>query len=214
MFIDESSLAPRILELFFSRLPMHDLHPWMTFGLLGVVLILAAIFDWRWGVIPNRLTLPAMLAGLLLAAAMGLSLRGGVGLAEGLLAALTGLLAGLIPMAVIFYAGGIGGGDVKIMAAFGALSASWQCVLSAAVYSFLVAAAIAVVLMVRHGIVIQTLQRLLMAAMALMGRRGAAGWWEQAATEGSPKVPFGVALCFGGLLAAAEHLLGLKLPWS
>lgn len=181
---------------------------WVYFGLLGVVLIVAAVSDLRHGIVPNRLTVPAMLLGLLLHGTEGLIQQGLTGMGHELIQAFAALLAGLIPMALLFLAGGLGGGDVKLVGAVGAITSSWQCVLAAAFYGFVLAAVIAVVLMVRHRIVKRTLHRLLGAALSAYGKSKA-----ELPTD-SPSVPFALALCLGGVLAGAEHLLGLTLPWS
>ena len=94
------------------------------------------------------------------------------------------------------------------MAAVGALSAHWQCVLAAAFYAFVIGAAIAVFVMIQRGLVRQTLARILGAALA-----GAA----RAKTElppDAPRIPFGLAIALGGTLAALEVLAGLPSPWA
>jgi len=75
---------------------------------------LGSVPDVRSRRIPNRLTGPAILAGLVLHAAFG----GWPGLGD---SALAGLIAGGIFL-VFFLAGGMGAGDVKLMAAVGCLS--------------------------------------------------------------------------------------------
>lgn len=181
---------------------------WVYFGLLGLVLIIAAVVDLRRHIVPNRLTIPAICVGLMLHGADGLVHNGAEGLADGLIVAFGALLVGLIPMAIVFFAGGLGGGDVKLVAAIGAITGSWTCVLAAVFYSFVFAAVIALFLMFRHRIVKRTLQRILGAALTAYGRST-----PEIPTD-SPKVPFALALCFGGLLAAVEYLLGVSLPWS
>jgi prepilin peptidase CpaA len=80
--------------------------------MIGVAAI-AAITDRRDGTIPNWLTLPAIAAGLALH-----TLAFGV---PGLRAAMFGLLAcGLVPY-LLFRMEAMGGGDVKLLAAIGAL---------------------------------------------------------------------------------------------
>jgi prepilin peptidase CpaA len=83
--------------------------PWSI--AIGVALI-AAICDLRWRRIPNLLTLPTLLAGLLWA---GFS-HGG----SGLLHATAGCLLLAAPYLVLFLFAGGGAGDVKLMAALGA----------------------------------------------------------------------------------------------
>ncbi len=83
-------------------------------GCLFVVILLAAAFiDIDYGIIPDRLTYPGMLIGLLLSFAT-----------LGFLPALTGLLAfgGLLLLVTIVSKGGMGGGDVKLAAVIGAFT--------------------------------------------------------------------------------------------
>jgi prepilin peptidase CpaA len=75
---------------------------------------IGSVQDVRERRIPNRLTGPAMAAGLMLHAALG----GWHGLGD---AALAGLVAGGAFL-VFFFAGGMGAGDVKLMAAVGCLA--------------------------------------------------------------------------------------------
>ncbi len=186
---------------------------WISFGLLSVVLVAAAVCDWRTGLIPNALTYPAMLGGLALAAVIGLI---GPGVADGGWPAAWGglqrsgaaMMAGLIGLGLVRLAGGMGWGDVKLMGTVGAISADWRCVLAAAVYAFLIAGAFAIVLMIRHGLVKRTFARLFGAALL------AGGKVKPEFPEDSPRVPFGVALAAGAILAAAELLLGLDTPWK
>ncbi len=82
---------------------------------------IAAVWDWRTGEIPNWLTLGGVVAGLLGNFVLGF--RTG-GLAEGGAAigsSFLGILAcGLVPM-LMYRVGGIGGGDLKLLFALGAL---------------------------------------------------------------------------------------------
>ena len=91
-------------------------------GLLAATAVaaVAAFTDWRTGHIPNWLTLGGLLVGTALGAIAGAAIHGAGGLLLGLLhasigAAVTGVVPGLL-----FAAGGIGGGDVKLLAAIGA----------------------------------------------------------------------------------------------
>lgn len=82
---------------------------------LAILLVaLAAYLDWKTGEIPNWVTLPTIAIGVL-----GQLLLGGPGVA---LSALLGVIAvGIIPF-FFFRAGAMGGGDVKLYAAIGALA--------------------------------------------------------------------------------------------
>jgi len=82
------------------------------------LIVLAAAAAW-WDLhqrrIPNGLTLAAFIAGIgLHTAADGMA---------GLSASVLGAAAGAIPFAVVYWLGGMGAGDVKLMAGVGALFA-------------------------------------------------------------------------------------------
>lgn len=79
-----------------------------------VCALIASLYDLRTRRIPNMLTVPAIVFGLCLHAVRG-------GAAELGLAALAGLIGGGIFL-LFFVAGGMGGGDVKLMAAVGCLA--------------------------------------------------------------------------------------------
>ena len=97
-------------------------------------LSVAAVLDWRWGIIPNKLVYPGMLLALgvnavyslvLLwqisddAAAQGSSIDWGL---IGLGGSSSGLLAcgGVMLICFVLFAGQVGGGDVKLLAMIGA----------------------------------------------------------------------------------------------
>jgi prepilin peptidase CpaA len=184
---------------------------WLIFGVLVAVLTAAAVFDARTGRIPNRLTYSAILFGLLAWTAWGFATAGVWG---GLLAAgasMAACLAGAVPAAVAFAMGGLGGGDVKLIATIGAVTADWRLVLAAAVYALAIAVAMALYIVVTRGLVRQTGRRLAGAALLAVGRRSAGAALRGA---GGPEIPFGVALAIGGIVAAIEHHLGIALPWT
>ncbi len=115
--------------------------------------IAASLHDLRSRRIPNLLTGPAILFGLLLHLVLG-------GPSQMGLAALSGLIAGGI-FFLFFMAGGMGAGDVKLMAAVGCLagSAYIQDVLIATV---IFGACMGVGLAVYHGRLRQTFANVLM----------------------------------------------------
>ncbi len=168
----------------------------------------AAVIDLRTGLVPNRLTYPAILTGLIYwPAAAGLADGwSAVGLASA--AAWIAMLAGLVPMAILVTSGGLGGGDMKLMAAVGAWSASWSMVLSTMVYALIVALLIAVVVMIRRGVVKRTLGRVAGAALLAASRS------KPVFSDDAPRVPFAVAVAVGAVVAGLEHLLDVRLPWS
>ena len=107
---------------------MSNFHLDLMFTALAVLCALTgAAFDLKSRRIPNRLTLPCMVAGLLL----HLTLGGLMGFA---LAAAAGLIAGTI-FVVFWIAGGMGAGDVKLMTAVACIAGfphvAWLLILTA-----------------------------------------------------------------------------------
>ncbi len=87
--------------------------PILKFALAAAVSTAAVSVDIRHRQIPNALSVGLFSIGILSA---GFS-RGWIGLADGMLGATLAFAAFLIP----YLLGGMGGGDVKLMASFGAL---------------------------------------------------------------------------------------------
>lgn len=179
-------------------------------AVLGVC-IAASVTDLRTHRIPNKLTGLAMLTALAYWLVAGLV--GGKGLVgepggfDGTLAeSFVGLLCGLIPFGILVTIGGLGGGDMKLMAAIGAWSARWEVVLGTTIYALLIGALIAVVLMIRHKRVKLTLARLV--GIAVTKGKAVSPDDDQTA----PKVPFAVAAAAGVAIAGAEHMLRLWDP--
>lgn len=100
----------------------------LTDTALVVVITLAVIWDVRTHKIPNWLTFTAIAIG----AVFNLWQSG----FSGLVVSLQGLLVGLAVFLIPFALGGMGGGDVKLMGAIGALK-GWAFVLHAALFAAL-----------------------------------------------------------------------------
>ncbi len=173
---------------------------WSTAALL-VLVSTAAATDVRWRKIPSWLTYPAILIGL-----AGHALAGGLygsGDQPGLSGAAAGLAVGSGPLLLCWLAGGIGGGDVKLMGAIGALG-GWRLCIGAMLYGFIVAALMAIVVMVHKRVVWRTLRRVLhtMALLVMPGARPA-----DPTGPDSPKIPFAAALCAGTVAAIISSAL-------
>jgi len=180
--------------------------PMVAYVLLAVVVCIAAVIDCRTERTPNWLTLPAILIGLAWWAIAGALHEDRTALGD-LGQSLIGLGAAFIPFAMIYAAGGLGGGDVKLMAGVGALTASWECVLATTFYAFIAGALMAVFLMIRHGLVKRTFTRLFGAAMMKAAKV------DTEMPTDSPRIPFALAIAAGALLAGAEILLNVHTPW-
>jgi prepilin peptidase CpaA len=183
-------------------------HEIVSFGILIVVLATAGVWDYRTDKIPNWLTLWSVCLGLMWAAIAGIAGMGYESAGDGLANSGVALLAGFFPMAIIFFSGGMGGGDVKLCAAYGAICASWECTLGCLVYSIVIAMFMGLYIMCRKRIIGRTLMRILSTVMTLSVKV------KPNMPTDSPRVPFGVAVAGGGMLAAVEFLLHVKMPWS
>jgi len=203
---------------FLSSLSVND-------GVLLGVLGLALFFDLGGKRIPNFITFPAILWGLISYTVFS----GG----DGLLFSLGGLLLGAAVFFIPFAMGGMGGGDVKLMGAVGALQ-GWQFVLSAAILTALFGGVMALVYLVwtrrlwkvfkkMLGAVaapfltrlyyLLCLESLNRAAVNLENQRT----WETAGNTPST-LPYGAAIAAGTLMLLAWEVAGGEmglhsLPW-
>ena len=88
-------------------------HEYVSYGAMLAITVVASVTDLRTGLIPNRLTLPVLIIAPLFEAVVG-GLRGFVGSLLGI------VICGLVPF-IFHRVGAMGGGDVKLFAALGAL---------------------------------------------------------------------------------------------
>ena len=159
---------------------------------LAAVLLVAVATDLRRGRIYNWLTYTAIAVGL-----VGHTFMGGLsGDARdvGLMGSLAGLAVGFFPMMLAMMAGGINGGDVKLMGAVGAL-AGWRFVADALLYSVLAAAVLAVIVTLYRGVFWRTLKRVGLFVWQVLSLHRP----NDPASTDSPKAPFGLAICLGAM---------------
>lgn len=112
----------------------------------------ACVTDVRASRIPNALTLLGVVTGLVAHAVLPAGLGAG--------AALAGAAAGLVVFLPFFVLGGMGGGDVKLMAAVGAWL-GWPAILTAALTIAIVGGVVAVAVAISRGYLRQALGNLL-----------------------------------------------------
>ena len=155
---------------------------------LAALLITVMYTDWRFLRIPNALTYPAMLVGVVFGVIEGIP---GELFTHGLVDHVAALILAFAISYPFYAAGGLKAGDAKLLMAIGALRGI-NFLLYAAVYGALIGGVLAV------GFI---LRRRLARPVA-----GAA----PATMSGIMKtsIPYGVALGIGGLLALALELAG------
>ena len=142
-------------------------------GALALILIVAAVIDLRTFTIPNRLNLTVALLAPLYWWAAGLPLWPDIGLQVAVAAGVFAVLA------AAFYAGMMGGGDVKLAAAL----ALWFAPLGTLrflVWMSIAGGVLTLALLIRHK----------------MQRKA-----------GKPQIPYGVAIAVGGLAILAQRFL-------
>ena len=187
----------------------------ITSLLLVAVLAAGACYDARFRRLPNWLTLGAAALGL----ALNLALRGLPGAGDSLLGWLVGSLLLFLPFAL----GGMGAGDVKFLAAVGALKGA-SFVFFTFIYMGLIGGAVALFIVARR----QSLGALLRRAFASLrfavtyfarfralppatallprpafGEAGTATGAGRAAGAKAGGFPYGLAIAAGGMLALA-----------
>lgn len=149
----------------------------------ALVAFAAAVIDVRTTRIPNGLTYPAIITGL----ALALALNGWDGLLDGLL----GLAVGFVPALLLFVGGGIGGGDVKLLAAMGAIF-GYPVIMDVLFYSIIAGVVYGLVVIVWHGRVLETLR-----GFGVMLRSVLYPGVESSVPVTDLRIPFAVAVALG-----------------
>ena len=110
--------------------------------IVSIVLIVAAWIDGRELRVPNWITFPMVLTGLIYSTCAG----GWGGLGAGVL----GMCVGLLCLLPLYAVGGMGAGDVKLMAGVGAWL-GWQVTFAAFCVSTIMGAVMAVIMVLWRG---------------------------------------------------------------
>ncbi|MDD9944394.1 MAG: prepilin peptidase [Myxococcales bacterium] len=177
-------------------------HPFVAaLALTGV----AAIWDLRTGRIPNRLVLIGALGALGMACLFGLS-GGVVGVASALSAMAFGaLLVSVVPI-LLHRLGGLGGGDVKLLAVVGALLGPYLG-LEAELYAFFVAVLYAPARLIWERKLLSSMRlvgRMLVRPLLPRARRG-----EPVSQASMTSFRFGPAIFVGTMTVAVLRLGGV-----
>ena len=157
---------------------------------INIILILLALTSFLTDIskknIYNIQTYPSMALGLILGYAVG----GG----HGILMSLAGLFTGLALLFIIFLAGGIGAGDVKLLGAIGALKGT-VFVLWTMFYTGLIGGVMAFALLIWKGRLLATFKNL------FTFLRHPVKTHEKQKQEERVYLPYGVAISLGSVWA-------------
>jgi len=158
---------------------------------LAVLLALSVYWEMKEHRIPNWLTVSGMLAGLMLA-----YLRGG----ETLISSLVGLGIGFGFLFIFYVFGGIGGGDVKLMGAIGALLGH-KLVVPALFYTAVIGAFMAVVVLIWRRTSPSRSAKTTESESGMPAVEGAAPPIPEADQKPGATIPYGVAMAAGSIMA-------------
>jgi len=163
---------------------------------LGLTLSIAALTDWREHKIYNKLLVPAFLTALLLHTFQG----GTSELTNSLLGATVGFALLLLP----YLMGGMGAGDVKLLAVIGAFGGA-SFVLTSFLYGAIIGGFTSVILLARRGALRDTLMHFLLLLPIL---RRPQHLREAMINASQEKFPYGIAIALGTLINLALSLRG------
>ena len=160
--------------------------------LVCLLLVVAAYIDGRELRVPNWLTFPMVLSGLVYCSCIG-----GV---DGFLSGLAGMSVGLLCLLPLYAVGGMGAGDVKLMAGIGAWL-GWQVTLYAFCVSTVVGAAMAIVMVWKQGSFQKHYVNFMVILSEWMQVRDPAEL-SKIAAERKPSMlllPYGIPICVGSI---------------
>jgi prepilin peptidase CpaA len=164
----------------------------LNIGLFIPLAIVIAYYDVRYRRIPNPFVLATLVSGL----AINL-ITGGL---PGLYASVAGCLLAFILMFMLHIFGAMGAGDVKLFAAIGAVTGV-QLVLPTFLVVVLTGGLLALVSIIRAGVVVTTMHRVLQILVGLLP-----GWeMPKFAVPSDRKhtIPYGVAITLGSIISTA-----------
>ncbi len=170
---------------------------WVTGLAIVTVAVAAGWFDVKERRIPNALTVPALGLALVLSVPGGLPSLG---------SSLAGAGLCLLLALPLFLVRGLGGGDVKLLVAFGAFLGPAR-LFSALIVMAFVGGAWGLVVMIKEGAVRRTFMNLYLMGQTVWhkisarGKDAGHGFWVTLDTPGAITVPYGVAISAGAVYA-------------
>jgi prepilin peptidase CpaA len=169
----------------------------MTETLVHIILLLPlaiiiAYYDVRYRRIPNAFVIAALAGGIAINAIFG-------GFA-GVAASLGGCALAFVLMFMLHVFGAMGAGDVKLFAAIGAVTGA-PLVLPTFIVVMITGGLLAVVAMIRGGVVMSTMQRVLQIFVGMLP-----GWQMPrfaVPLDRKHTIPYGVAITMGSIISVA-----------
>jgi prepilin peptidase CpaA len=166
---------------------------------LGLLLGISAFTDLKYHKVYNWITFPGMILGI----GFNTIFYGLPGLRDSLI----GLLTGGLFLLLGFLWGGIGGGDIKLLAAVGSLK-GYSFVLWGGAYGIILCGIMAVITMVRQKVLIQSLKHIFYTLFSLLIPKLKLVPLER---KDSSSLPFGFFIASGMILYWLE--LTFKIKW-
>ena len=161
-------------------------------ALLVPLAIIIAYYDVRYRRIPNAFVLATLISGLAINAMFG-------GL-QGVLGSFAGCGIGFVLMFMLHVFGAMGAGDVKLFAAIGALTGV-HLILPTFLVVVLTGGLLAIISIIRAGLLITTMQRVLQILVGLLP-----GWEMPKFAVPEDRrytIPYGVAITLGSIISMA-----------
>ena len=169
-------------------------------GSLFILLAFAAFCDLHSATIPNRLTYTGIVLGL----AFGLWPNVGLELTSCLL----GLTVAFLPSILLFSVHSLGGGDVKLLTAVGAL-VGYPVILDVLFYSILVGCSLGLIMLIIKGRCFETLRGLNYLLVGFVVRNA-----PKIVPAQDLHIPFGLAIALGTLWALYKPFIIVStLAW-
>ena len=164
---------------------------------LAIILVIASVTDLRFQRISNRLTYPTMLFGLVY-----YSLTAGL---SGFFYSIGGLFLGLVLLIIFYLAGGMGAGDVKLMAAVGSLLGP-NGVFYACLGTAVVGGIYALIILAAKGYLVDTLKRFGLMLKTFFATKKFI-YIPPPRQEKAPLLCYGVSISLGTLSSVAYRMI-------
>jgi prepilin peptidase CpaA len=171
-------------------------------ALVAILVVMAGIWDWRTRRIPNWLTFSSVILGIGLNALMYQT--------SGVWLSLKGLGLALLIYFPLFLLRGMGAGDVKLMAALGAI-VGWQNWLGILIVTAIFGGIAALVVVIVNGRLRKTLENIWFIGLSIRKREAPYAGNPQldVRTDQGVRLPHGVVIAFGTVaFLAATSVLG------